>query len=140
MKEYIFYSPKMSGEILFKYDNEDGAIRKFEIIGELSTAQFKFLIANFPFTEQALINLTSGKNNQCKIKEVEPDLSFERFWDVYGYKKGKRKMAENSWSKKSKAEKVMIIEHIPKYKKQCGIDRVDMAYPSTYLNQEYYKN
>ena len=135
MKEYIFYSPKFEGEIHFSY-NEDGYLCKFEIKAKLNEKQFIWLIAKFPFFFLDMNKLKTNKN--ISIKEVEPDLSFERFWSEYGHKVGKLKMTKNIWDKMPSAHKIIIFEHIPIYKAQCIRNSANMAYPSTYLNQEYW--
>jgi len=136
MREFVFYSPKIDGEILFTY-NDEGYLCKYVLKTKLAIKQFEWLTTKFPFTLEQLAELKAFKD--IKIKEVEPDLSFERFWKEYGNKKGKLKMTENTWNRLSKADKTRIFAHIPVYRQQCYNDGVQMAYPSTYLNQEYWK-
>ena len=136
MKEYIFYSPKFEGEILFTY-NEDGHLIKYEVKASLDKKQFNWLSDKFPLNLNQLAHLKTNKD--IRITEVEPDLSFKRFWDEYGYKRGKLTQTENAWKRLTPEQKTRILKHIPIYKRGCQVDEIQMAYPSTYLNQGYWK-
>ncbi|MBE9468995.1 MAG: hypothetical protein IMY72_11850 [Bacteroidetes bacterium] len=137
MREFIFYSPKIDGDLCFSYDDK-GHLIKFEVKAELTEGQFRETFSLFPFRIELLQKLKTNKG--IRIKEIEPDLSFERFWNFYENKVGKRKMTENIWKNMSKEDKVKVFAHIKRYKEQCRFNNVQMAYPSTYLNQEYWRD
>jgi hypothetical protein len=62
-----------------------------------------------------------------------PDELFLRFWESYGYKKGRDK-AVKAWNRLNKKEKEAAIKCIPVYKEDCLKHDRNMKYPSTYLN------
>lgn len=64
-----------------------------------------------------------------------PDELFLKFWESYGYKKGKDK-AVKAWNRLTKKEKEEAIKCISIYKIDCAKNDRSMQYPSTYLNQK----
>jgi len=120
----------------------NGHLKAFEILsGKLSEKQKTWLKVNFPFDESVIKEEWMKKlRKNFEITVGEPDLSFEAFWDAYDNKKGKKKMAENTWNKMSKAKRIKAMLYLKRYNDQLRIDNVAKAYPSTYLNQEYYEN
>ena len=136
--EYILLFEKTDISISFNYDL-NGLLVAFKIDGILTETQHAYVMGRIPMLERQIERFTSSfKNATITIKPG--DLSFERFWQDYSNKKGKLKMAKNLWAKLAEADKVKVLLHIPKYRIQCAKDKVDMAYPSTYINQEYYNN
>ncbi|MEO2064471.1 MAG: hypothetical protein ABGW97_15925 [Christiangramia sp.] len=129
---------------VFKYDL-NGNLRSFTVDDRpLSTSQINFLFAerNFPFKESQMKEVwLSAKKSEFEIIVGKPDLSFESFWNAYGHKVGKKKMAENTWNKLSKANKIKALMGIKKYENNLRLQPgVQKAHPSTYLNQEYHNN
>ncbi|AUS06460.1 hypothetical protein [Pseudotamlana carrageenivorans] len=128
----------------FKYDL-NGNLKAFKVLsGVLSNQQmiWFFRKGNFPVLESVIktIWIPNLKQN-FEITIGEPDLSFEAFWNSYGNKVGKRKETENKWTRLSKAEKLQVLSSIPKYNNYLKhYPKQQKQYPSTYLNQEAYKN
>ena len=130
----------------FNY-NLNGSLRAFKITeGQLTVNQMKWLFSdcNFPASE-LLMNTIWIKNPELKglieVIKAEVDLTFDAFWNLYDNKVGKRKMAEGLWKRLSKADKILIFINIPKYKNYLKhYPTQQMMYPTTYLNQEAYKN
>jgi len=127
----------------FKY-HLNGDLYAFKVLeGSLSPKQMKWLFASANFAANESIMKTVWMVKLKKNFEItvgEPDLSFEAFWDAYDKKRGKKKMAENTWNKMSKAKRIKAMLYLKRYNDQLRIDNVAKAYPSTYLNQEYYEN
>jgi hypothetical protein len=135
-KIYIFKSPLINGEIIFKY-NILGFLKKIIYPDNFKKHQYIFIAKNFPFYEK-LIEKWKEKKGNFSIKEIPIDLSFNRFWNDYNYKIGKKKMAENIWKKMSYNEKIKALSYIPKYINHIKNKNYDQAYPTTYLNQRYF--
>lgn len=128
-----------TGEITFKFDI-NGNLVHFNYEGEILTNdQFKWLFDRFPIKESGIRHFESNKNLQ--VTKGEPNVSFDAFWNTYANKVGKRKMAENTWNRMSKADKIQVFINIPRYKNYLKYyPNQQMMYPTTYLNQEAYKN
>jgi len=125
----------------FKY-RLDGLLYEFKLMqGDLDAKQINWLFikGNFPYQEKQIKAWTAIKN--FKIEVGQPDLSFDNFWNTYNNKVGKRKMAENTWNRMSKADQLNVFINLPKYKNYLKYyPNQQMMYPTTYLNQEAYKN
>lgn len=131
MKEYMFTSATFEGYLKFGYDSE-GVLVKFENSALLDTIQLVYLSKNFPFSESEL----PEKLNKGKIVECT-DLSFERFWEEYGYKKDKIS-AEAHWRKMPDDEKAKAISAIKRYKYDCKKYNRDMIYAVRYFKNMRY--
>ena len=125
----------------FKY-RLNGLLYQFKLLeGTLDQKQIHWLFVKgkFPYKEDQVKGWVAIKN--FNIEVGEPDLSFDNFWNVYANKYGKRKMAENTWNRLSKADKIKVFINIPKYKNYLKYyPSQQTMYPTTYLNQEAYKN
>jgi hypothetical protein len=73
------------------------------------------------------------------LKPVPADLSFEHFWKEYNNPASKKKYTENQWNLRSDAEKIQMLEFLPKLKTMKKLDGTQMPYASTYINQESWK-
>jgi hypothetical protein len=136
MKDISLTSERFTGEIIFRFNDQD-ELNGFEIFATLIPVQRTWLYKNIPFTYNELVTLTKAKDSTMRIAEIEPDLSFDRFWKEYNYKVGKKE-AETAWKRLTKGDKVKAIQMISKYKKFVASKRIELAYPATYLNKERY--
>ena len=136
--EYILTFNATDISISFNYDL-NGLLVSFKVDGILTEKQHDYVMRKIPVLENQIDRFTKVFKN-INITTKPKDLSFERFWNDYNNKKGKLVMCKNMWAKLGDAAKVKVLLHIPGYRKQCAKDKVDMAYPSTYINQEYYNN
>lgn len=131
MQEFMFTSTTFEGYLKFGYDAE-GVLVKFENNAILDAIQLRYLSANFPFAMSELAEkLNKGKITECT------DLSFERFWEEYGYKKDKIS-AEKYWKKMPDNEKAKAISGIKRYRYDCKRSQRDMVYPIRYLRNMRY--
>lgn len=127
MTEYIFTSKLFTGHMKFVYDIE-GVICRFENNAVLSDVQSRFLTEHFPFVMTDLPRIV-GKSG--KIEE-STDITFDTFWEQYGYKKGKQQ-AKIQWQKLNDGSKAKAIAKIKKYKYDCKTHSRDMVYAERYL-------
>jgi len=138
MQNFSLTSERFSGEILFTY-NEACELDCFEIRAEITSEQRDWLYQHLPTTLTQLQQFLNVKGSTMKVTQIEPDLSFERFYRLYNYKVGKKE-AEKAWERLSKANKVKAIAAIRKYEQWLGKSSVAKLYPATYLNQERYND
>lgn len=119
----------MTGFIKAGFD-EHGALVKFENSAILTEQQWLHLYNpdNFPLIEQKFTAL-AGKRG--KIEEVS-ELTFDRFWEEYGCKKGKIQ-AQKEWNKLSDDEKAKAIGRIKAFKFDCKAHNREQVYPERYL-------
>ncbi len=134
---YIITSSSAGGEIIFRYD-ADGMLIAYEMNADLTQEQYARLVATFPFQESDAKAMAEKPNS--KVQLVPADLSFERFWNAYNYKEGKKVMAENSWKRLSTKDKAEALSYIAEYNHKLIVSGVAKAYPSTYINQKYWEN
>lgn len=127
----MFTSNTFQGFLKFGYDAE-GVLVKFENNAMLDDIQLRYLSVNFPFAQDELpVKLNKGKIVECT------DLSFERFWEEYGYKVDKIQ-AEKYYKKMPDNEKAKAIGAIKRYKFDCKKANRDMVYPIRYLRNMRY--
>lgn len=126
MKEFIYTSKHFVGYMKFGYDAE-GILVNFENNAILDDKQLLFLSRAFPFVQSDLLKITGkGKLEDCT------DLTFDRFWTEYDYKKDKD-MAEKQWRKMNDDEKAKAISAIKRYKHDCKMHQRDIIYAVRYL-------
>ncbi len=137
---YILTGKTTSIKIVFKY-NLNGLLNALEIEGDYGSKQLRYMFynENFPFPYEEKMIEDVKKLGHFNIQVQEEDLSFERFWLEYGYKTGKKRV-EPMWNKLSKANKILVFAHLPKYEAHLKNKGIQKAYPKTYLNQEYWND
>lgn len=138
--QYILTSKKSNAKIVFHYDLR-GFLTSFEAEGIETERQLMFFFWNekFPFPYLQHMIEPVEKLGLFNIKQVDDDLSFERFWREYDYKVSKKK-AQKLWSKLSKANKIKVFLHLPKYRNYLAFKHIEKAYPDTYLRNEKYED
>lgn len=81
------------------------------------------------------------KTKKWQVLEVKDDMSFEAFWDAYGYKKGNKSRAEKLWNAMSEQDRSLCFAVIPKYKYYIANNsHIQRLYPETFLSQKRYEN
>lgn len=89
-------------------------------------------------TVQSIDSIDKQVNNkQTNNKQVT--IHFSEFWDLYDKKVGVKDALEKKWGCLSDAEKLTIMDYIPKYK-QSQPDKRFRKDPSTFLNQKAWNN
>lgn len=85
--------------------------------------------------------LSQSGNPKITINAILEDLSFDHFWETYGYKIGKKSRCEKLWQQYSDQEKSKCLLSIPRYKYWLANQKgIAQAYPETYLSQKRYEN
>jgi hypothetical protein len=79
------------------------------------------------------------KGKESKVNEIKViDEDFDRFWDLYDYKKSRDK-AEKAWKTLNKEEKALALLHAPVYA-QSTPDKQFRKHPTTYLNNKSFND
>lgn len=77
----------------------------------------------------------------CSVKDITIlELTFEKFWNVYAYKRGNIERTKKLWAKITEAEKIIAIGFINKIKQVYEKEGKQMPYPETYLSQRRWEN
>jgi hypothetical protein len=85
--------------------------------------------------------LMKRKNKDLELIEVRTQVSFEEFWDRYGFKVGKKERVKKKWEAMDKEEQVKAYEYIRKYKMFLAErPHIQQKYPETYLNTAEWNN
>lgn len=66
-------------------------------------------------------------------------MSFEQFWDAYGYKKD-RISAERTWNRLSAKDRKAAMAGIEAYRKDCANNNRMMCYAQGYLNRRRWED
>lgn len=70
-----------------------------------------------------------------EVKKKDINVPFEKFWELYDKKAGKKEKLEKKWASLTDQKRGLIMEHIPEYKKSQP-DKKYRKNPETYLNNE----
>ncbi|MDP2723182.1 MAG: hypothetical protein Q8O72_10520 [Bacteroidales bacterium] len=138
--QFILTGKNSRAKIVFKYDL-NGRLTAFECEGIDNENQLKYLFWNekFPFPYLETMIPAIEKLGKFNITKVEDDLSFERFWIAYDYKVS-RKKAEKLYSKLTKAQRIKVFLHLPKYNAYLRAKGIEKAYPDTYLRNDKFED
>ncbi len=137
-RTYIITSKKVTGDLKLGY-NAEGNLVSMDIGMEWTPEQFTWFYGHLPITYghlEAMVKLSKSMT----LKELAPDLSFEVFWNAYGYKIGNKLRAQKLWNDLPDGERMEAIDKIKSYngwlKRHLSTERL---YPETYLNQKRYQ-
>lgn len=93
--------------------------------------------------ENQLYDNAHDATNMVKftVREVEQDLSFENFWNTYGYKVGNIPRTRKLWNALSDDEKIACFVGIRQYKYWLSLNsNTDHMFASTFLQQRRWEN
>lgn len=142
-KKYLLRLKKQDGGYLnyyLKY-NEHGDLYhvEFRDLEESMTAAQRGWIWQFiPKTIEELE--VRRKVKGVKITEVEMDLSFDAFWNLYAYKVGNKKRAKVSWDKLDDATRLIVLQKVKEYQYFLKHKSYDMVFPERFLSEKRYEN
>jgi hypothetical protein len=133
MNIYTATSNKFTGAITFTFDTE-GNLRCIDLTqAELSSEGREWVFRNLPLHTDKLPRY--AEVTKFIISKQLLEVTFEQFYETYGYKEGKQK-ALRAWAKLPKAEQVKAYNYIPRLKTKTMNASIAMPYPATYLNQQ----
>lgn len=73
--------------------------------------------------------------NRREEKRKEENISFGEFWDLYDKKRGDKVKIKKKWLALTDAERLLVMEYIPKYKESQPNKRYRKD-PATFLNNK----
>lgn len=134
MKIYETYSEAFGSDIRLTYNN-NGVLIRYEVIDEdLAATQSLSLFAKIIINEGEFLRL--AKEYGLKFKEKDREITFEMFYERYGYKVDKT-LALAEWNKLLKQEQLAAYDHIPKYYAQLKLNGgLGRKYPVRYLKHK----
>jgi hypothetical protein len=133
---YTVTSSQFEGCLSFTYEN--GWLAAYRCDAELSGSQLQYLHERFPLQEGMLHQLRNGSRT-LRIETAEEDLSFGRFWELYGYKVA-RKKAEALWERLSEADRKLALGAIRRYDRWLSHKGLAKCYPETYLRNRRWED
>ncbi len=136
--KFLLTSTLFSGEVIFEFNDKEWLIA-FINKADMTEAQYEFLASHMPLKLYKLEHL-AGRSTTMTLKPVDPDLSFDAFWERYDYKVGNKKRSEKLWNELSEADKSAVFENIPRYNYYLSCKRtIERLYPETYLSQRRFE-
>ena len=142
MKKILLSSKKYGEMASFEYDNDE-LLKELRILASLQKSQINVIAANCttPTDLAMLVEFIQKKDSTAIIEEIAENLSFERFWEEYNHKVGKKAQVQKKWESMPDTEKAKALKHIKKYNfflaERPNIER---KYPQTYLNAQEWNN
>lgn len=77
----------------------------------------------------------------CEIRDIsEIDLSFERFWEMYGVKMGSKARVEAKWNKLKIPDRILAIGTISRMQMYYRENNMQIPFPETFINQRRWEN
>lgn len=124
----------------FKYNLNEYLIAFNVLEGEISEAHSDWLFkkGKFPYLEEQ-IKEWQKKLKQLTIEVLEPDISFEALWNLYGNKVS-RFDAQKAFKKLSQADQIKCFMAVPGYKKYVFKKGIGTAHLATFINRQYYND
>lgn len=131
---------------LFKYDL-NGFLKAFEVAeGNMIEKQVLWLmripegkdIPRFPAFEKDFKEQWQGNPDimaKFDISVSPADLTFEAFYNAYGYKV-KPELTRKAWEKLKEADRIKAFIALPKYTAHIALTGEGRAHPVTWINQK----
>lgn len=138
MKNYILTFIGFNASMLLSYNEKEHCI-EWSLNGDLPHDKYVKLVQHFPWRIDRLQEW--GKKPNISVRESEPDLSFENFWNVFDNKVGNKARTLKKWEKMKKSERAAALAYLPKYESHLATNPgISKLYPETYLNQQRWNN
>lgn len=146
MRKYLITHINYPGEFIEVVYSKEGRIMNmsFKEMPNLGLAQLNYLQRNIPTIleddEKQMADLIGATKGKIEITAADFNVSFEVFWDLYGYKRHK-KDAEKLYNRLSYADKVtclMSIKPYHAYRKRKGAWMEQML-PDTYISKREFE-
>lgn len=145
MVKYLIKGEKLRRGILLTY-NDSGLLVGFDAEGatngqiEWAHNHIQLTISGIPMLESQ-VKQWRRKGVDLHLVKVETDLSFDSFWNSYGYKKGKKSSVERIWKSMCDVERAAALTYIKKYNHYLAQNpHIQRMYPQTYLNRKEWQN
>lgn len=125
---------------IVEYDAEDMLLCKVEFLNGDDKAKDWFL-KNIALHPEDIGHFLQRAKGQIRAAEMAQDLSFVRFWELYGYKIGKKEKVIQLWQALSDEDRAKCLAKIPIYKQWLAQKpNMERLYPQTFLSQRRWEN
>ena len=132
---FVLSSPNFLGNVVYVFDMDAQILRvEFYVKDDKVRHFFAGCVPSTIAKLREFVDAMKKAGRVMILKEVDADLSFERFWKAYGNPAGKKKYTKGIWDKMDKGEQIAALTGIRAYMQQKAGDGTTAAYPSTYLN------
>lgn len=105
---------------------------------DMANTSLIWMYKNFPFFETNIARFRTIEG--LIVTKTSLDISFDSFYNTYGYKVGNKKRAMKLWDAMNETDRIACLSSIPKYKLHIGRTTQAQAYPETYLSQRRWEN
>ena len=137
MRKFIITNPtRWQGEIEMGF-NTDEVLVFIHIRNNMDKLQLIKVLHAMP-TTLAGIDIIKKLSPTAIIIEVPKDLSFDAFYNDYGYKRN-RFRAEKLWAKMSDANRLQAITNVPQYRNYLNRKNIFQMLADTYLADRHYE-
>lgn len=137
-----FKGKQASINILVEYD-PNGLLKslKFEDDDSLSKEAVYFCLMRIPIQEDGLLQMTGELNTPILVNPIPHDLSFNTFWEAYGYKIGDKTRTLKLWTALTEPDRIKCLRSIRQYNQYLQQKpHMERLYPETYLKQERFRS
>lgn len=126
-------------EFLFKYDL-NGFLTEFKKNQPLTEEQRLWLYSpKFPETEELMNQWIIHLKKRFEVVKVPADLSFDKLWELYGYKVSKAD-AEKAFKKLKEPDVIKCFLGLKPYEEYLAKNKIAKAHLSRYINGRYFEN
>lgn len=137
MKKTIVTIKDITGQCVIEHDS-DGLLKAFKNEFEgITSEQLIYLLKRSVL--EVDMNEMARDLPSVKAMSVKQDVTWEGFYEAYGYKQGKAK-GEKAWNRLSKADRLRAVHYISTYERDLIIKPRAKLYPATYLNQRKWED
>lgn len=145
MKIFELYTPHTGLKTNLKY-HEEGYLLGIEVVGfgdevtgESVISKIAWLAKNVFETRYLFEKMEEYKDRGWQLTEINPEITFELFWETYAHKKDK-KVSRDVWYKLKDIEKQKAFEAIERYDSELARDGIAKKHPKTYLRQKKWED
>lgn len=137
MKAFTLIS-KQGNQSTFTFNDAELMV-EFKADAGMSDEALTWLLERLPVKYEELKRM--AEKIKVELIEVQLDLSFEKFWNEYGYKVGSKSKAEKNWKALTDADKTKALQSISKYKRYLQVKTgIEQVYPERYLSHRRFEN
>lgn len=90
---------------------------------------------------QPVVRFEAWKKAGVNVRQVEGmDLSFERFWSMYGNKIGNKARVQKKWERMAEGDRILAMASIGRYRRYAEGKHINLVYPETYIDQRRWED
>ncbi len=132
----FFLGKAQTIEVQVEY-SEANCLNKLTFPADLSREAVEYCYNRIPMDEKDLVDYPGA----WRIEAVPIDLSFNVFWESYGYKIGDKTRTMKLWAALNEGDRIKCLRAVPKYNQWLKLrPNMERLYPETFLKQERFRN